>query len=210
MESNSAGRGRTARSGSSGPGQRSNRKADRVKRSILEAATEVLVENRGASMQEIADAAEVGRTTVHRYFPGREDLIRAVALQAVAESEAAIEAARLGEGPVEHAVRRLAEALVPMGHRFHFLLDEAQLLSDPEYRATEQRFVKPLEKLAERGRHEGVFRAEVPVAWIVDTTGALVFAAWEGIRDGRIAALDAPNLVATTLLSGVGVPPDQE
>ena len=87
------------------------RKAERVRRRILEAATGVLVMNRGVSMREIADAAEVGRTTLHRYFPGREDLIRAIALQAVAESEAAIKEAQLTEGSVEEAVRRLAEAL---------------------------------------------------------------------------------------------------
>ncbi|MGB3634838.1 MAG: TetR/AcrR family transcriptional regulator [Rubrobacteraceae bacterium] len=192
------------RSEVSGPNPSPLSKAGRVRRGILEAAAGVLVVNRGASMQEISAAAGVGRTTVHRYFPGREDLIHAIALQAVAESEAAIEKARLAEGSVEDAVRRLAEALVPVGHRFHFLLDEAQLYSDPEYLAAEERLVKPLQGLAERGKHEGAFRAEVPVAWIVDTIGALVFAAWEGVRDGRIAALDAPELVATTLISGVG------
>lgn len=165
----------------------------------------MLVTNRGASMQEIADAAGVGRTTLHRYFPGREELIRSIALQAVNESEAAIERARLGEGSVEDAVHRLAGVLVPMGHRFHFLLNEAQLHSDAEYLATEEKLlVEPLEELAERGKREGAFRPDVPVAWIVDSIGALVQAAWEGIRDGRIAARDAPNLVAATLLSGVG------
>lgn len=155
-------------------------------------------------MQEISAAAGVGRTTVHRYFPGREDLIRAIALQALSESEAAIHNARLEEGPVEEVVQRLAEALVPMGHRFHFLLDEAQLYSDPEYLAGEEKLVKPLRELAERGRREGGFRPEIPTAWIVDTIGALVFAAWESVRDGRIAVLDAPSLVTVTLLSGVG------
>lgn len=155
-------------------------------------------------MQEIADRAGVGRTTIHRYFPGREDLIHAIALQAVNESEAAINKARLAESPVEGAVQRLAEALVPMGHRFHFLLEETQLYSDPEYLAAEERLVRPLKQLAERGRQEGSFRSDVPTAWIVDTLGALIFAAWEGVRDGRIAALDAPRLVATTVLSGLG------
>ncbi len=194
----------------SGWGRGSQSRSERVRNSILEVATQVLVANRAASMQEISAAAGVGRTTVHRYFPGREDLIRAIAVQAISESEAAIQNARLGEGPIKDAVRRLAEALVPMGHRFHFLLDEAQLNSDPEYLAAQEKLVRPLEELAERGRRERAFRPEVPTAWVVDTIGALVFAAWESVRDGRIAALDAPNLVATTLLSGVGDPgPDK-
>ena len=105
---------------------------------------------------------------------------------------------------MEEAVQRLAEVLVPMGHRFHFLLEETQLYSDPEYLAAEERLVKPLRELAERGRQEGSFRNDVPTAWVVDALGALIFAAWEGVRDGRIAALDAPRLVATTVLSGLG------
>ena len=155
-------------------------------------------------MQEIATAAGVGRTTIHRYFPGREDLIRAIAMDAVAESEVAMESARLEEGSVAEAVGRLAEALVPMGHRFHFLLGEAQLGQDPEFLAAEERTAAPIEDLVERGQRDGTFRVGVPRAWIVDAMAALVYAAWEGVHAGRIAANDAPGLVTSTLLSGLG------
>lgn len=154
-------------------------------------------------MREVADAAGVGRATVHRHFPGREDLVREIAVSAVEEAGAAMDGARLEEGRAEEAVGRLAEALVPMGHRFHFLLAEGQLDSDPGFLAAEQKLVERLERLAERGRREGVFGADVPPAWIVDAIGALVYAAWEGVRYGRVAALDAPRLVSDTLLSGL-------
>jgi TetR/AcrR family transcriptional repressor of mexCD-oprJ operon len=176
----------------------------RSRRMILDAAVRVLVVDRGASMQKIATAAGVGRTTIHRYFPGREDLIRAIAMDAVAESEVAMEAARLEEGSVAGAVGRLAEALVPMGHRFQFLLGEAQLGHDPEFLAAEERTAAPIEDLVERGQRDGTFRVGIPRAWIVDAIAALVYAAWEGVHAGRIAALDAPGLVTSTLLSGLG------
>ncbi|WP_159149695.1 TetR family transcriptional regulator, partial [Dietzia lutea] len=43
----------------------------RTRSAILDAAVEVLAEDRQASMADIATAAQVGRTTVHRYFPER-------------------------------------------------------------------------------------------------------------------------------------------
>ncbi|MDQ3577436.1 MAG: TetR/AcrR family transcriptional regulator, partial [Actinomycetota bacterium] len=41
----------------------------RTRRAILDAAISVLSRNPAASLAEVAEAAQVGRTTVHRYFP---------------------------------------------------------------------------------------------------------------------------------------------
>lgn len=176
----------------------------RSRRAILEAAVGVLVADRGASLQEISAAAGVGRATLHRHFPGRDDLIRAIALDVLGECETAIASARLEEGTVEEALERLVGGLVPIGERFHFLLYEVQLEDDPEYAAADARVLRPVDGLIERGRRDGTFRAGVPVAWIGDALEALIYAAWEGVRDGRIARRDAPGLVTTTLLSGLG------
>lgn len=195
---NPAGRGRRTRIWGAGAEE-----AGGSRRRILDAASAVFAANPGASLREVADAAGVGRATVHRHFPGREDLVREIAFRAMEEAAAGMDRACLEEGPVEEAVGRLAEALVPMGHRFHFLLAEGQLYSDPEYLAAEEKLVGRLERLAERGRREGAFGADVPPAWVVDAIGALVYAAWEGVSHGRVAALDAPRLVSDTLLSGL-------
>jgi AcrR family transcriptional regulator len=171
---------------------------------MLDAAVRVLVGDRGASMQEIAEAAGVGRTTLHRYFPGREDLIRAIALDALREYEASVRAARLDEGTVAEGLARLVEGLVPMGERFHFLLGEAQLEGDPAFLDAYARLDHPVNLLVERGKRDGTFRSDVPTAWVGGALEALVYAAWEGVRDGGIARRDAPGLVTTTLLSGLG------
>jgi len=155
-------------------------------------------------MQEIADVAGVGRTTLHRHFPGRRDLMRAITLDALEECEAAIGAARMGEGTAAEVVARLAGGLVPIGERFHFLLYEAELEEDPEIQAADARVTGPVGELVERGRREGTFRPDVPAAWILDAFEALVYAAWEGVHKGRLAPLDAPRLVTGTLLSGLG------
>lgn len=155
-------------------------------------------------MERIAGAAGVGRTTLHRHFRSREALIRAIALDAIEECEAAIEKARLEEGLVREATERLFEALIPVGERYHFLLAEAQLEEDTEIVAAEGRIDTPIRGLIGRGKADGTFRADVPDAWVLNAMGALMFAAWEGVRDGYLAPRDTPGLVAGTLLSGVG------
>lgn len=164
----------------------------------------MLVVDRGASMERIAGAAGVGRTTLHRHFRNRDALIRAIALDAIEECEAALGRARLEEGSVREATGRLFEALIPVGERYHFLLAEAQLENDPEIRAAEGRIEGPMRGLIERGKGDGTFKVDVPDAWVLNAMGALLFAAWEGVRDGDLAPRDTPGLVAQTLLSGVG------
>ena len=175
----------------------------RAGREILEAAARLLVVDRGASMERIAEAAGVGRTTLHRHFRNREALIRAIAMDAIEECEAAIERARLEEGSVRGATERLFDALIPVGERYHFLLAEAQLEDDPELKASEGRIDAPIRALIERGKQDGTFRAGVPSAWILHAVGALLFAAWEGVRDGDLAPRDTTRLVTETLLFGV-------
>lgn len=190
--------------GDTGPGGRSASRSERVRGQILEAAIGVLVADPGASMQAVADAAGVSRATLHRHFTGRQDLVREIALDALAECEAAVVAARLEEGSVAESITRLVEGLVPIGERFQFLLYEAQLAGDPEFAAADARVLRPVGELIERGKRDGTFRPEVPAAWIGDALGALIYAAWESVRDGKIARRDAPGLVTATLLTGLG------
>ena len=63
----------------------------RTQNAILEAAASVLGRNPAATMPEIAEAAAVGRTTVHRYFADRDTLIRAATADAIRALQQAID-----------------------------------------------------------------------------------------------------------------------
>ena len=69
--------------------------------------------------------------------------------------------------------------------------------------ATRSPIDAPIRALIERGKDDGTFRADVPSSWILNAMGALLFAAWEGVRDGDLAPRDTPGLVTETLLSGL-------
>jgi AcrR family transcriptional regulator len=75
--------GKTAkRVGEAAPERRQRSDAALNRAKILDAARRLLADNGDVSMRSIADAAELGRGTVHRHFPTREELMDAVRRQA--------------------------------------------------------------------------------------------------------------------------------
>lgn len=84
--------------------------AVRNQRRILRAAARLLAEDPAASMQRIADAAEVARPTVYRRYPNRDALVRAILEQALDDLAAALRELR-DEGPPGGADDRTAQRL---------------------------------------------------------------------------------------------------
>src|SRR5690606_10620230 len=68
--------------------------AERTGRTSLGAAERVLGQNPNATLEQIAEVAGVARTTVHRRFAGRDELIRTMAIEAWRRMDAAVDAAR--------------------------------------------------------------------------------------------------------------------
>ncbi|MGW7694593.1 TetR/AcrR family transcriptional regulator [Streptomyces asiaticus] len=70
----------------------------RTRRAILDATVARLSADHAASLADVAEAAGVGRTTVHRYFPERSDLLAAIGADVRDRVEAATARARLDDG----------------------------------------------------------------------------------------------------------------
>lgn len=87
----------------------------RTRRAILGAAAEVLAHDRAATLAEIAKAAQVGRSTLHRYFPDRDVLVQAAIADAYLVIQQSIQDAAVGDGPPLEGLRRLVAALVGTG-----------------------------------------------------------------------------------------------
>ena len=87
-------------------------------RSILEAAARVLAEDPAASVQEIADAAEVSRPTVYRHFSNREELIDAIRLEAMTQARESLDAAAASSEPAADALERLILDLADIVARY--------------------------------------------------------------------------------------------
>ena len=173
---------------------------------IVDAATQLLAVNPGASTQEIAEAAGISRASLHRFFPNRDALVEEIAALAVERVGAAMAAARLDEGPPHEAIARLTEAIVPIVHQFAFLASQAQLQTSQSLRADDRAVDMQLLRLFRRGQAEGLLRADLPAAWLLHAYGWLLYASAVGSGRGDVAPREAARLVLSLFLDGAARP----
>ncbi|MFD7770912.1 TetR/AcrR family transcriptional regulator [Streptomyces sp. NPDC059787] len=106
--------------------------AERSVRAILEAAEKVLAEEPGASMEQIAAAAGVARTTIHRRFANRQALIEALAASAARQLARAVDDGRPDTAPPLVAMHRITANVLQVKSAWAFALE---LPADPDSEA---------------------------------------------------------------------------
>jgi AcrR family transcriptional regulator len=172
----------------------------RTRRAILAAAASVLARDRGATLADIARAADVGRSTLHRHFADREELVDATIEDSLAALGRSVEDAALDQGPPLEAMRRLVAAMAGVGDRLLFLFGDPRVL---EGRAEPAPADRPVIELIERGQAEGVFDPEVGPGWIEHVLWALVYTAAEEANAGRLPRHGVTATVIRTFEHGV-------
>ncbi len=173
---------------------------DRTRRAILGAAASVLARDRAATLAEIAEAAGVGRSTLHRHFADREELVAAAVEDSLAALGQAVEDAGLDQGPPLEAMRRLVAAMAGVGDRLLFLFGDPRVLEGREGPAPSD---GPVIELIERGQAEGVFDPEVSPGWVEHVLWALVYTAAEEANAGRLPRHGVTATVIRTLENGI-------
>jgi|694.fasta_scaffold138818_3 AcrR family transcriptional regulator len=173
---------------------------------ILETATRVLAASPTATLADVARAAGISRTTLFMRFATRDELLLALAVDAIDHIDAAILAARItdaSQDPVV-ALADLTEAMMPLGARLGYLLRERSLDDNEELQERWSRIDRTITDAVRRAQAADRVRADLPALWVSDAWFWLVVAAWEGVEAGRIAPVDGARLVITTLLDGTG------
>jgi AcrR family transcriptional regulator len=182
------------------------RRADATRNiaAILDAAVTCLTQHAQVTMAEIARAAGVGRVTLYAHFPSREALLDAVLQRTITQADAILDASELDEGPADDALRRLLRSSWPILDHHRRLFDVAQRELDPDrLREHHDPVMSRVEELIARGIHDRVFRADLPLSWLVTTVYTLLHAAAEDVNTGRLAQEDAAGVLEATLLSAL-------
>lgn len=175
----------------------------RTRQAILSAAASAFARDRNATLPDIADAASVGRTTLHRYFPDREGLINATIDDSVQAIQRSVAEAALMEGSPREAMRRAVAAMVAVGDRLMFLFGDPRVLE--KYGPAHAHIPPddPVLDLIRRGQAEGVFDSEVSAEWIQHTLWVLVYRGCEDADNGLLPHHGVTPTVIRTLENGI-------
>ncbi|GAB2935512.1 TetR/AcrR family transcriptional regulator [Micromonospora polyrhachis] len=175
----------------------------RTRQAIIEAAIEVLGQNPAASLGEIAVAADVGRTTLHRYFPERSDLLAAISAESVARINQAAERARLGEGTGAEALRRLCHEYFDLGDLLSLLFNDPQLVGNPvgdDQGGCDPRF----DAMVERGHRDGSLDPELPASWLQSVLWSQLYSGWSYLAETGASRHEVLRLVVRTVEKAIG------
>ncbi|MBL3671180.1 TetR/AcrR family transcriptional regulator [Streptomyces sp. M2CJ-2] len=173
---------------------------------IVQAAAECLGRNPEASLSEIARAAGVGRVTLYAHFASRAEVVDAAMSRAIDRGDEALDAVDLSGDPLV-ALARYVEA------GWH-LVDEARALLVAAQRELPAGRIRELhsgpaarvEALVARGRAEGVFRTDLPIAWLVNVLHSVMHSAADEIRAGRLTSDRAAAHITATALAAFTPP----
>jgi TetR/AcrR family transcriptional regulator, mexCD-oprJ operon repressor len=174
--------------------------AERNVEAILDGAERLLERGVRPTIVAVANEAGVSRVTVYAHFASREELLQAVVERAVRRTTSALDAVEPERGPPFEALQRVIEVGWRDLDRNNAIAQAASELLTPEaLRRTHEAAHRRLRKLVDRGRHSGDFRTDVPPEWLVTAFHALVHAAGDDVRAGRMRAGAALSALSATM-----------
>lgn len=169
---------------------------------LINAGFAVFSRNPGASLAEVAKAADVGRATLHRYFSSRADLFSALARYATRELDDAVSVATQDAQSYSDALHLVMGAIIPLAHRHMFLTQEN--LQDPDLVEAHARQSRDLRDLIDAAKKEGALRRDLPTEWIAQAYDHLIYAAWMMIQREDATPRQAVDLAWTQFSQGAG------
>ena len=170
---------------------------------ILDAARRVLCANPGATVDDIASAARVGRATVFRLFENRAGLVKALARRAIAVTDRLATGAAASAPTATDALRLAITAVLRECEHYRFLGMAAELFADSEIASAYDRQLSGLTELVVAAKREGSIRAGIPTAWVVAMIDGQVWAAGNAVATGAVGLLQAQELVWETTMAGI-------
>lgn len=173
----------------------------RNREALISAAQRVFeAEGIDAPLENVAAAAGLSRTSLHRAFASRGELIAAIWASDVDETEA--DAARFAVFP--DAYPRLFAATLSQQVDRRSIHPSAAQIESPDIVALASRFVAAIESAARVSREAGVLRADVSDELALQSMGMAIWAVWNVAdrTDRERVAVDVSAVLMRGLLAG--------
>lgn len=181
--------------------------ARRNREAVLEAAVRLLGDRPDASMQEVADASGVGRTTVYRHFPSREDLVKGLFQRVVNESMAMSWRLVEQDPPAAELYRRMGREALEITYRYRFLRAHDDLLEGAMADAGVGLPNDPMFDYLKRKQEQGELRADMPAQWLFSVAHVVITEAVDQAADGDLDPSRAGELAGETLVAAFVIDP---
>lgn len=187
-----------------GPRRRAD--AERNIARIVSAARTSLSGDPDASVDDIAKAAAVGRMTLYGHFRTRPELVEAALVDAMRAGEEVLSSVDL-TGDAREAMARLLDSSWSLVAESMALLAAAQkVLPAERIRELHAAPAQRVEELIRRGQHDGVFRTDLPISWLINVLHYILKGAAEESRAGRVEAAEVSHVVIATVRSLLSPP----
>jgi AcrR family transcriptional regulator len=181
-------------------GDHRRRIADRNVAAILDAAESLLERRAVVSIAAVAATAGLSRVTVYAHFATWDALLETVVERAARRTTAALEEADPDHGPPLAALERvLAAGWRELARNRAIAQAGAEQLSPAALARAHHPIHQRLGRLVERGRADDSFRTDLPTAWLLTSALALIHAADQEVRAGRIDELNALYVLTVTV-----------
>ncbi|HWH95776.1 MAG TPA: helix-turn-helix domain-containing protein [Baekduia sp.] len=183
--------------------------ARRNRRAVLDAAVALLAQRPQATMQEVAEASGLGRTTVYRHFQRRQDLIDALVGEVVREAGETVAEALREASSARELFCGLGPRIIALGDRYRFL-DAHPELRERALGTNESGPARPLETYLTDAQQRGEVRGDLPVGWMLTTLRGLGVVAMVEVSAGHLSVEEAGKLVGETCASAFARHPDAD
>lgn len=170
---------------------------------ILDAARRVLCVNAGATVDEIAAEAQVGRATVFRLFKSRAGLLRTLGRRAILVTDQVAAEAAASAPTATEALRAVITAVLGASEHYRFLGTAVELSEDEEIARAYDRQLSELADLVAAARREGSIRPDLPTAWVVAVIDGQLWATGAAVAKGAVGLLQAQELIWETIMTGI-------
>jgi AcrR family transcriptional regulator len=186
------------------PDRQERSDARRNREAVIDAAMAILPTDPTASMATIAEQSGLGRTTVYRHFPARNDLILALFEQVIVEARSVTSNVIEQGGPTRDTLRDLGPAIIGIADRFQFLAGLRSLgervisesTTDPN---------QPIRHFVEGAQRRGEIDPDLPVQWILTAINGLALSASSEMRAGRFTVEEAGDILGETMVRAFAV-----